>query len=129
MLKLKRILQLLAAGVSQREISNKVGISRSSITVYKDRADLSGKSYQELLLMSDPDVVSLLQRKDYRPGKNARYDMLEPLLKEYSYDILQKRSTYECLWEYYTIPMHHISLSMKTLGEHLFSNSNHSQKL
>jgi len=46
MLKLKRILQLLAAGVSQREISNKVGISRSSITAYKDRADLSGNSYR-----------------------------------------------------------------------------------
>ena len=101
MLKLKRILQLLAAGVSQREISNKIGISRSSITAYKDRADLSGKSYQELLLISDSDVVSLLQRKDYRPGKDARYDMLEPLLKEYSQDITQNRSTYECLWAEY----------------------------
>ena len=101
MLKLKRILQLLAAGVSQREISNKVGISRSSITAYKERADSSGKSYQELLQMSDSDVVSVLQRKDYRPGKDARYDKLEPLLKDYSHDITQNRSTYECLWEEY----------------------------
>ena len=87
MLKLKRILQLLAAGISQREISNKVGISRSSITAYKERADSSGKSYQELLQMSDSDVVSVLQRKDYRPGKDARYDKLEPLLEEYSRDV------------------------------------------
>jgi hypothetical protein len=43
-----------------------------------------GKSYQELLQMSDSDVVSVLQRKDYRPGKDARYDKLEPLLEEYS---------------------------------------------
>lgn len=101
MLKLKRILQLLAAGVSQREISNKVGISRSSIAAYKDRADLSGKSYQDLLLLSDSDVASLLQRTDYRPGKDARYNVLEPLLQEYSGDITQNRSTYECLWVEY----------------------------
>jgi len=44
--------------------------------------------------MSDSDVVAVLQRKDYRPAKDARYDMHEPLLKEYSRVITQNRSTY-----------------------------------
>ncbi len=97
MLKLRRILPLLAAGVSQREISNKIGIIRSSITAYKERAELSGKSYQELSSMSDSDIVSLFQRKDHRPCKDARYVDLEQRLEEYSRDIPQSRSTYECL--------------------------------
>lgn len=48
--------------------------------------------------MNDSDVVALLQRKDNRPGKNARNEMLEPLLQDYKRDVTKNRSTYECIW-------------------------------
>ena len=53
MLELRKMVQYFDLNLSQRSISTKMRIRRTSVSVYKQRADSSGKSYKELLLLDD----------------------------------------------------------------------------
>jgi len=53
MLELRKMVQYFDLNLFQRSISTKMRISRTLVLVYKQRADSSGKSYEELLLLDD----------------------------------------------------------------------------
>jgi len=53
MLELRKMVQYFDLNLFQRSISTKMRIRRTSVSVYKQRADSSGKSYKELLLLDD----------------------------------------------------------------------------
>ena len=53
MLELGKMVQYFDLNLFQRSISTKMRIRRTSVSVYKQRADSSGKSYKELLLLDD----------------------------------------------------------------------------
>jgi hypothetical protein len=53
MLEIRKMVQYFDLNLSQRSISTKMRIRRTSVSVYKQRADSSGKSYKELLLLDD----------------------------------------------------------------------------
>ena len=47
-----------------REIERKLKISRTSLRPYKERAESSGKSMDELLKMEDADLYAILSNED-----------------------------------------------------------------
>jgi len=101
MTQLRRMLQFLEMDISQRDISKKLHISRTSIAAYKARADGSGKTYQELLKLDDATLSSILQKEGYKPVVNIRFKVLEPLIPGYVAELNRKYVTYELLWNEY----------------------------
>lgn len=101
MLELRKMLQYFEMNLSQRSISSKMRISRTSVSVYKERADLSGKQYKELLSLDDAALSTLLQKGEYKPAADSRFKDLEPLIPDYVQELGRKYVTYELLWNEY----------------------------
>ena len=101
MLELRKMVQYFDLNLSQRSISTKMRISRTSVSVYKQRADSSGKSYKELLLLDDLGLCAILQKEEYKPTTDERFNELEPLLPFYMKEMERKHMTYELLWTEY----------------------------
>ena len=101
MLELRKMVQYFDLNLSQRSISRKMRISRTSVSVYKRRADSSGKSYKELLLLDDLELCAILQKEEYKPTTDERFSELEPLLPFYMKEMERKHMTYELLWTEY----------------------------
>ena len=101
MLELRKMVQYFDLNLSQRSISTKMRISRTSVSVYKRRADSSGKSYKELLLLDDLELCAILQKEEYKPTTDERFSELEPLLPFYMKEMERKHMTYELLWTEY----------------------------
>ena len=65
---LRMIIREFAKGTPMREIERKLSLSRISIRTYKERAELSGKTMQELQALEDAELYSILSRNDvHRP--------------------------------------------------------------
>nr|WP_321373402.1 hypothetical protein [uncultured Bacteroides sp.] len=60
MLRIRRMLQLLEKGLSLRKISKELEMGRNTISDYHARIGNSGKSYQELLSLSDNSLSKIL---------------------------------------------------------------------
>jgi len=101
MLELRKMLQYFEMNLSQRSISCKMRISRTSVSVYKERAASSGKQYKELLLLDDAALSILLQKSEYKPAADSRIKDLEPLIPDYVQELGRKYVTYELLWNEY----------------------------
>ncbi len=83
MLELRKMVQYFDLDLTQRSISTKMRISRTSVSVYKRRVDSSGKSYKKLLLVYDLELCAILQKEEYKPTTDYRFSELEPLLPFY----------------------------------------------
>ena len=59
--KLRLLLRLHSTGVSQRQISKQIGLSRTCIRAYLDRLLASGNNTDELLKMGDGELLNLAQ--------------------------------------------------------------------
>ena len=58
-----------------REIERKLKISRTSLRPYKERAESSGKSMDELPKMEDADLHAILSKEDvHRNRDTTRYE-------------------------------------------------------
>jgi len=101
MLELRRMLQFLEMGISQRSISKKMHLSRTSVSAYKERADSSGKSYKELQLWDNAELSLILQKEGYKPTVDNRFKELEALIPDYVVELNRKYVTYELLWNEY----------------------------
>ncbi len=101
MTKVKRIIQLKSEGVSKLKISKTLGINRKTLDSYLFKLDFIGKSYQDLLGMSETELAALV----YNSGNNNQPDSrLEDLQNRFvSYvDQLRKPGVTRCiLWEEY----------------------------
>lgn len=57
---LKSVMRALSKGTPIREIERQLGLRRRSITVYRDRAEASGRSFQELFQMDESELNAIL---------------------------------------------------------------------
>ena len=96
MLELRKMVQYFDLNLSQRSISRKMRISRTSVSVYKRRADSSGKSYKGLLLLDDLELCAILQKKEYKPTTDESSNELEPLFPFYMKE-MERRLKNNCL--------------------------------
>ena len=101
MLQVRRILQLLSDGHSKREVSRQTCVSRNTIDSYEERFFQSGKSYNELLQLTDTELASLVYPsrtiKESDPRRQHLNEHLDYFLKELG----RTGVTRELLWDEY----------------------------
>jgi len=101
MTQVRRIIQLKAEGQSKLKISALLHLHRATLDNYLSRIQSSGKSYTELLLLNDEQLVSLA----YTASVPAQTDeRLEELKKHFPYflqELTRPGVTRRTLWEEY----------------------------
>ena len=99
---LRVIIREFAKGTPLREIERKLGISRTSLRPYKERAEQSGKSMQDLLSLEDADLHNLLTKGDGHRNRDAdRYAFMQENVESYAQSMRRKYMTYDVLYEEY----------------------------
>lgn len=102
MTELKIILRRLCEGASVNSIHTELGLSRTSIDVYKKRLEASGMSREEALSLDDAGVYSLLCRKDGHRSKDSRKsDFLSTKIEDYIRALSSRHANYLRVYEAY----------------------------
>jgi len=101
MLQVRRILQLLSEGSSKREISRQTGASRNTIDNYDRRFHKSGKSYSELLRLTDTDLATLVYPPKIIQEPDYKRKHLEERLEYIINELGRTGVTRELLWDEY----------------------------
>lgn len=101
MLKLKRLLQLLAGGQSLNRISAELHMSKRTVSKYKKAALESGQSFSELLHLDDEQLCNLLQPESPTCLTDERKNNLDVLLNDYINELKRPHVTILLLWEEY----------------------------
>ena len=96
---LRAIIREFCMGTPMREIERKLGISRTSLRPYKDRAEASGKTMEELLRLEDAELHTILSKEDvHRNRDTERYAFIQEHIEEYAQAMTRKYMTYEVLY-------------------------------
>jgi transposase len=103
MLKLRRMLQLLAANQSLNSICSELHMSKRTVHCYKQAAQSTGKALPDLLLLTDDQLLSLLQPPSPVPVADTRKAVLDGLLKDYLSELKRPYVTVQTLWEEYIV--------------------------
>jgi len=101
MLKLKRMLQMLAANRSFKSICDELHMSRRTLSNYKQMALSTGRPLLDLSHLDDEQLTLLLLPPSPVPVADERKDSLEPLLKDYHKELSRPYVTIQYLWEGY----------------------------
>ena len=97
---LRAIIREFKLGTPMREIERKLKISRTSLRPYRERAESSGKSMDELLKMEDADLHAILSKEDVHRNRDTnRYEFLQANIEDYAQAMTRKYMTYEVLYE------------------------------
>jgi len=103
MLKLRRLLQLLAANQSLNSICSELHMSKRTVHSYKKAALLTGTSLQDLMCFTDDQLFALFQPPSPVPVADTRKSVLEGLLTEYLSELKRPYVTVQTLWEEYIV--------------------------
>lgn len=103
MLQIRRILQLLDQGFSQRRIAIEVDISRNTVQDYCIKFLKSELSIKELLGLDDHTLNQTIHSERQIPLKDARYEKLAPRLVHYLKELNRVGVTRQLLWREYCI--------------------------
>ncbi len=96
---LRAIIREFCMGTPMREIERKLGISRTSLRPYRDRAEASGKTMEELLRLEDAELHAILSKEDvHRNRDTERYAFIQEHIEEYAQAMTRKYMTYEVLY-------------------------------
>ena len=99
---LRMIIREFAKGTPMREIERKLNLSRTSIRMYRERAETSGKTMQELSSLEDAELYGILSRNDAHRGRDGdRYRFMQDNVESYAQSMTRKYMTYEVLYEEY----------------------------
>jgi Transposase and inactivated derivatives len=101
MLKLKRMLQMLAANRSFKAICDDLHMSRRTLSNYKQSALSTGRPFLELSRLDDDELTKLLLPSSPVPVADERKEELELLLKDYHSELRRPHVTIQLLWEEY----------------------------
>lgn len=98
MLQIRRILQLLDQGISQRRIAIEVAISRNTVQDYCAKIFKCGQSIKELLALDDYTLNQTVLSERPVPLKDERYEKLAPRLSHYLKELNRVGVTRQLLW-------------------------------
>jgi transposase len=101
MLQIRRLLQLLISGLSERQIANTLGMSRNTVATYLKRFKTSGYDFNQLLSLSDDTLGSVVYNHAIESRKDERYGRLSPKLGHYLSELKRTGVTRMLLWEEY----------------------------
>lgn len=117
--KLRLLLRLWKNGVSQREISRQLDISRTCVKSYMDRFEVSGMTIEALEELDDGNLLKIAHNEIHRQIPDQRYDILKPLLEQYSKEVQRPKMTFQVLWEEYAEEFKEDAYSYTTFKHHL----------
>ena len=99
---LRVIIREFAKGTPLREIERKLGLSRTSIRTYRERAEQSGRTMLELQSLEDAELHVILSRNDAHRGRDEeRYKYIQDNIEEYAQQMRRRYMTYDVLYEEY----------------------------
>ena len=101
MLQIKKALQLLEEGRSERRISFQLGLSRNTLRQYRFRFDSSGLSYDQLLLQSDTALAALVYGDLPKAVRTSRQDRFDSLVDYFISELKRVGVTRHLLWKEY----------------------------
>jgi transposase len=101
MVQIRRILQLLIAGNSIRQISKQLGIHRNTINVYLIKFDLTQKTYTELLALDDFAMGNLFYLNTTTQVTDSRYETINMSLSYFVEELKRPGVTRQLLWQEY----------------------------
>ncbi len=103
MLQIKKALQLLEEGRSERSISSQLGLSRNTLRHYQSKFHSSGLSYNQILSLSDNELSSLIYGElpgTVKSSRQVRFDSLSDYLIA---ELKRVGVTRQLLWKEYLI--------------------------
>lgn len=105
MTNLRLLLQRLKDGDSTDRIKDALHMSKKTVLKYKNLAIATGKSYEDLLALSESDLTTLLQPASPLPqADKEKYTILSPLLEDYAKRLKNGRYiNVLVLWEEYRL--------------------------
>lgn len=101
MLQIRKILQFLSDGYSEREISLQVPAHRKTVHTYRERAQKSGLSYEALLALSDPELGDRIVMEKDDPPVNSRAAYVKSQSEYYRGELTRTGVTLYQLWREY----------------------------
>jgi transposase len=101
MLQIRKVLQLLDQGHSQRGIARKVELSRNTVQDYCLKFYRTGLTYKQLLALDDHDLHQSIITERSVDLKDHRYERLAPRLSEYLKELNRTGVTRLLLWKEY----------------------------
>jgi transposase len=101
MLQIRRILQLLKDGSSNREINRITGIHRYTIREYTRRIKGTGNDYETLLNFSDVELSRLVLPPREEIIHSTKRQWLENKISDYLEELHRPHVTRQLLWEEY----------------------------
>jgi hypothetical protein len=101
MLKLKRLLQFLAANKSLNSMCSELHMSKRTVHTYKKSAQSTGQSFLELSRLNDEQLFALLQPPSSVPVVDTRKIALDVQMKDYLSELQRPYVTIQNLWEEY----------------------------
>ena len=101
MLQIRRVLQLLQRGVSHRQISREINISRNTVRDYVYKFIKTGLSHTQLLALNDGALSEILLNKPPSIQKDKRYELLAPRIPELLKELNRTGVTRLLLWKEY----------------------------
>ena len=102
MLQIRKVLQLLDQGFSQRRIAREADISRNTVQDYFLKFTSTGLSIKQLLALDDHHLHEHIVHDRSVPLKDNRYERLAPRLPDYLKELNRTGVTRLLLWrEYY----------------------------
>lgn len=101
MLQIKKALQLLEEGRSERSISSQLGLSRNTLRHYQSKFHSSDLSYIELLSLSDIGLSSLIYGEVPSTVKSSRQVRFDSLSDYFIAELKRVGVTRQLLWKEY----------------------------
>lgn len=101
MLQIKKALQLLEEGRSERSISSQLGLSRNTLRHYQSRFHSSGLSYNQILSLSDIGLSSLIYGEVPSTVKSSRQVRFDSLSDYFTAELKRVGVTRQLLWKEY----------------------------
>jgi hypothetical protein len=101
MLQIKKALQLLEEGRSERYISSQLKLSRNTLRGYQSKFHCSGLAYDQLLLLSDSGLASIVYGEPRNQVKSSRQDRFELLIDYFTSELKRVGVTRQLLWKEY----------------------------
>ena len=99
MLRQREILELLNQGLSQRAISSKIHCSRRDVSAISKAAQEISKSYEELLSLSDSELLNLVSPSAQIQAEDSRKSDLDAIMPEVMKRLMGKHATMQFVHE------------------------------
>ena len=106
MIQLKRIIQLKSEGVNKLKISQSLSLHRGTLDEYLKKLELSGKSYKELLELSENELSYLVYSTHNTNKPDERLKALEKQFDYFTAELRRVGVTRRTLWKEYIAENH-----------------------